>query len=142
MPSNLTGSIMYRIGLLFRYLAPASLMAVLALWISAMATPVVAAELVMIDRQGCAYCIAWKKEVGTAYPNTDLGAFAPLRIVDIREGAPNDVSFSRPAMFTPTFILIEQGVEIGRIEGYPGEDFFWGLLEKMLKEKTDFVGSS
>lgn len=133
---------MHRMRLLFRYLAPASLIAALALWISAVATPVVAAELVMIDRQGCAYCIAWKKEVGIAYPNTDLGQFAPLRIVDIRDGAPDGIRFSRPAMFTPTFILIQQGVEIGRIEGYPGEDFFWGLFEKMLKERTDFIGSS
>ncbi|MDX5402653.1 MAG: thioredoxin family protein [Rhodobacterales bacterium] len=104
--------------------------------------PAVAAELVMIDRQGCAYCIAWKKEIGPAYPNTDLGQFAPLRVVDIRDGAPEGVTFARPVVFTPTFILIEDGAELARLEGYAGEDFFWGLLEKMLKENTDFVGSS
>lgn len=101
-----------------------------------------AAELVMIDREGCGYCIAWKKQIGPAYPNTDLGQFAPLRVVNIREGAPAGVTFDRPVLFTPTFILIDDGRELGRIEGYPGEDFFWGLLEKMLKEKTDFIGSS
>jgi hypothetical protein len=104
--------------------------------------PAVAAELVMVDRDGCGYCIAWKKEIGPAYPNTDLGQFAPLRVVNIREGAPDGVSFARPVVFTPTFILIEDGIELARIEGYPGENFFWGLLEKMLKETTDFVGSS
>lgn len=101
-----------------------------------------AAELVMIDREGCGYCIAWKKQIGPAYPNTDLGRFAPLRVVNIREGAPEGVTFDRPVLFTPTFILVDEGRELGRIEGYPGEDFFWGLLEKMLKEKTDFIGSS
>lgn len=109
-------------------------------WLAAL--PLVAAELVMVDRAGCAYCIAWKEQIGPAYPNTDLGAFAPLRIVDIRDGAPEGMTFARPALFTPTFILIEDGQEVGRIEGYPGEDFFWGLLEKLLKEKTDFVGAS
>ena len=108
----------------------------------AFSLPAVAAELVMIDRQGCAYCIAWKKEIGPAYPNTDLGQFAPLRVVDIRDGAPEGVTFARPVVFTPTFILIEDGAELARLEGYAGEDFFWGLLEKMLKENTDFVGSS
>ena len=104
--------------------------------------PAMAAELVMVDRDGCGYCIAWKKEIGPAYPNTDLGQFAPLRVVNIRDGAPDGVSFARPVVFTPTFILIEDGMELARIEGYPGENFFWGLLEKMLKETTDFVGSS
>ncbi len=100
------------------------------------------AELIMVDRAGCPYCIAWKDQIGPAYPNTDLGKYAPLRIVDIRDGAPDGVSFSRPALFTPTFILIRDGQELGRIEGYPGEDFFWGLLEKLMRETTDFDGSS
>lgn len=104
--------------------------------------PAMAAELVMIDREGCGYCIAWKKEIGPAYPNTDLGQFAPLRVVNIREGAPEGVTFARPVVFTPTFILVEDGKELARLEGYAGEDFFWGLLERMLKENTDFVGSS
>ena len=37
-----------------------------------------------------------------------------------------------PARFSPTFVLTDGGREIGRIEGYPGEDFFWGLLEAMM----------
>jgi hypothetical protein len=121
-----------------RLMARAGLGAALAL----MALMAQAAELVMVERDGCAYCKAWKEQIGPAYPNTDLGQFAPLRLVNIRDGAPAGVSFARPVVFTPTFILIEDGAELGRIEGYPGEDFFWGLLEKMLKEKTDFVGSS
>jgi len=36
-------------------------------------------------------------------------------------------------LFTPTFVLMQDGVEIGRIEGYPGEDFFWGLLNQMIE---------
>jgi len=113
-----------------------------ALAFLAMSLPAMTAELIMVDRAGCPYCIAWKEQIGPAYPNTDLGKFAPLRIVDLRDGAPEGVTFARPALFTPTFILIEDGQELGRIEGYPGEDFFWGLLEIMLKEKTDFIGSS
>ncbi|MGR3504473.1 MAG: thioredoxin family protein [Paracoccaceae bacterium] len=123
---------------LSRRLATTGLIAVT--WFAAL--PLAAAELVMVDRAGCPYCIAWKEQIGPAYPNTDLGAYAPLRIVDIRDGAPAGMTFARPALFTPTFILIEDGQELGRIEGYPGEDFFWGLLEKLLKEKTDFIGAS
>jgi len=39
----------------------------------------------------------------------------------------------RSVHFTPTFILVDDGREVGRIEGYPGEDFFWGLLGMMFE---------
>ena len=72
------------------------------------------------------------------YPKTPEGAYAPLRIVDIRDMPPDDVTVDRRIVYTPTFILVENGRELDRIEGYPGEDFFWALLEKMLARNTDF----
>lgn len=101
-----------------------------------------AAELVMVERQGCHYCIAWKEEIGPAYPNTAMGRFAPLRVVDIADAPPDGVTFTRPAVFTPTFVLVQDGRELGRIEGYPGDNFFWGMLEMMLRAKTGFDGDS
>ena len=100
-----------------------------------------AVELVMVERQGCHYCIAWKEKLGPIYPKTDAGRFAPLRMVDIADGLPAGVAFAAPVVYTPTFILVDDGREMGRIEGYPGEDFFWALLERMLADKTDFPES-
>ena len=31
-------------------------------------------------------------------------------------------------------MLVENGQEVGRIEGYPGDEFFWGLLERLLEQ--------
>lgn len=39
-----------------------------------------------------------------------------------------------PIRYTPTFVLIENGEELGRIEGYPGDAFFWGLLDRLLQK--------
>jgi hypothetical protein len=36
--------------------------------------------------------------------------------------------------FTPTFILTVDGIEQSRIEGYPEDLFFWGLLGQMLTQ--------
>jgi hypothetical protein len=47
-----------------------------------------------------------------------------------RESA-NIVLRSR-VIYTPTFVLADGNREIARIEGYPGDDFFWTLLERML----------
>lgn len=109
----------------------------------ALAAPAAAAlELIMVDRQGCQYCEAWKEDIGPAYPMTEMGQFAPLRIVDIRDAPPQGVTFDSRVLFTPTFVLIEDGTELGRIEGHPGDDFFWGLLFRLLSDRAGYDGAS
>ncbi|MCR8550118.1 thioredoxin family protein [Salipiger sp. P9] len=95
-------------------------------------------RLVMVEQVGCAYCAMWNAEIAPAYPNTAEGRFAPLLRADLRQGPPEGVSYNRKVLFTPTFILIEDGVELARLEGYPGEDFFWPLLSQMLEQHTEF----
>lgn len=97
-----------------------------------------AVELIMVDQRGCHYCEQWTAEIGPAYPKTDLGAFAPLRRIDISERKPEGFEYARRVSFTPTFVLVDEGKELARIEGYPGEDFFWGVLEVLLVKHTEF----
>ncbi|MGK7651610.1 hypothetical protein ACSQ76_04010 [Roseovarius sp. B08] len=89
--------------------------------------------LLMAEEDGCYWCARWNEEVAAAYPKTPEGQAAPLRRYDLYSETP-DVDFARRVRFTPTFILVRDGTELGRIEGYPGEDFFWGLLGEMLEE--------
>lgn len=97
------------------------------------ATPAAAElSLVMVWREGCVYCAAWDKAIAPIYPKTPEGAAAPLVRVNIREVASSGFAFASPVVLTPTFVLMEDGAEAGRIEGYPGEDFFWGLLGQMI----------
>jgi hypothetical protein len=91
-----------------------------------------AAELIMFRREGCSWCARWDREVGMIYSKTDLGRRAPLRMVDLDRGRPGVRVRSR-IVYTPTFMLAENGEELGRIEGYPGDVFFWGLLERLLE---------
>jgi len=91
-------------------------------------------ELVMVEQPGCIYCERWDQDVATEYPLTDEGKAAPLRRIQLRAPVPEGLRLDRPAVFTPTFILIRDGVEVDRIEGYPGEDFFWGLLARMIAD--------
>lgn len=89
-------------------------------------------QLVMVEEDGCMWCARWNEEISEIYPKTGAGKAAPLRRMDIRADLPDDLEFKRKLFFTPTFVLMVEGAEVARIEGYPGEDFFWGLLEKML----------
>ena len=101
-----------------------------------------AEELIMVEEAGCYWCGEWNKDIAAIYPKTPEGKFAPLRRIDVHNRLPDDLKFLRAAVYTPTFILVRDGQELARIEGYPGEDFFWGLLGRMLIENTDFHGAS
>lgn len=108
---------MFRIAAFLALLAPA---------------PAFAAELVMFEQRHCEWCEVWDEEIGVVYAKTAEGARAPLRRVDIHEDRPDDLSDIRAGGFTPTFVVVDDGAEIGRITGYPGEDFFWPMLDQIL----------
>lgn len=99
-------------------------------------------ELIMVEERGCIWCARWNAEIAPAYPNTPEGAFAPLRRIDLRAARPDDVTFSAPLVITPTFVLVRDGAEVARMEGYPGEDFFWAILERILEDHTDYEGGT
>jgi len=109
-----------------------------AFLLAALAGAAGAADLVMVEEPGCPWCARWNREIAPAYPKTPEGRFAPLIRTDISIPEPDGTRFSARVVYTPTFILVDNGVELGRIEGYPGPDFFWGLLGKLLAEKTSF----
>ena len=96
-------------------------------------------NLVLVEQPGCVYCQRWDAEIGPAYPKTAEGKFSPIIRADLREGPPDGITYARRVLFTPTFVLVENGEEKARIEGYPGEDFFWPLLTRLLTENTDFM---
>ncbi len=98
----------------------------------ATATPSRAAELVMFESDTCGWCELWNKEIGVVYAKTSEGRVLPLRRIDIDDDRPADLTYVRRVVYTPTFVVIDGGQEIGRILGYPGEDFFWGLLNGFL----------
>jgi len=91
-----------------------------------------AAELIMVRQPGCSWCARWDDEVGAKYPLTAEGRAAPLREVRLGDRLP--LYIQKPVTVTPTFILVEDGQEVDRIVGYPGESFFWEMLEQMLSQ--------
>ena len=103
---------------------------ILALWLAASAH---AAELVMFEQKGCVWCQRFDRDIASAYDKTDEGKRAPLRRVDIAKPQPADLAFVKRERFTPVFVLIDNGREFGRIRGYPGDTFFWGLLANLLE---------
>lgn len=99
--------------------------------------PAAAAELVMFERPGCAWCEAFDREIGAVYGKTAEGRLAPLRRVDLTQVIPADLKFIAVERVTPLFVLVDKGREVGRIRGYPGENHFWGLLAALTARLGD-----
>ena len=99
-----------------------------------------AAELVVFESTMCEWCEVWQEEVGETYWKTSEARLATLRRIDIDDGIPGNLSNIANVQFTPTFVLVKDGKEIGRIVGYPGESFFWQLLSQLLNRISVDVG--
>ena len=112
----------------YRSLAGAFALALLS------ALPARAAELIMVDSRACSYCARFNSEVAPGYAASAFGRTAPLRKVSPYKKWPADLAGVTPSPFTPVFILVDNGREVGRFAGYDGESKFWSRLQPLLKK--------
>jgi hypothetical protein len=118
-----------------RRIGSAAAAAVLAVWTTAAPSGADAAELLVLAQPGCAWCLRFDEEIAPGYPHTAEGRRAPLRRVDITEPWPGDLEGIAPERLTPTFVLLaDDGTEVARLRGYPGDNFFWPLLGEMMEK--------
>lgn len=90
-------------------------------------------RLLMIEQVGCYYCRVFNRDVAPVYETSTEGAAAPLVHADLRGDLPDGVTLLSRPFVTPTFILLgPDGVEVERLTGYPGDDFFWPYIGDML----------
>ncbi|MGL5362684.1 MAG: hypothetical protein ACRDBH_07370 [Bosea sp. (in: a-proteobacteria)] len=96
------------------------------------ASAVQATELLMFDRAGCIWCERWDRDVGVVYDKTVEGKRAPLRRINVERDKLEGIQLKSSVRYTPTFVLVDKGREVGRITGYLNDDQFWGLLGGLL----------
>ena len=87
-------------------------------------------KLIFVTSEHCPFCKAWERDIGQIYDDTPYAQKAKLHRVDLK-GAESSLPKNSASVFgTPTFIIVENNLEIGRIEGYRSRDmFFWALSE-------------
>lgn len=100
--------------------------------------PAIAAELIFVEQPGCAYCARWEAEIAPIYPKTPEAQIAPLREVRLRSAELDAIDTKGAVIFTPTFLLVEDGRELARIEGYVGDELFWSMLTVTLRKQLGF----
>lgn len=103
--------------------------------------PAAALELLMFERSGCPWCLRWNREVAPAYEASEEGRLAPLRRINLDRGQPQGLGLAMPVHYSPTFVLVDEGREIGRVIGYIDASTFWGLLTKMVRDHRERSGT-
>ncbi|MTH34898.1 SoxS protein [Paracoccus limosus] len=93
-----------------------------------------ALRLMMVRRKGCVYCAQWDREIGPVYGQHPEGRAAPLFMVDVDGPYPDGLALDRMPWLTPSFILLRDGIEMARFEGYPGATRFFAVLQHMLAQ--------
>ena len=84
----------------------------------------------MFEQPGCPFCRAFDTQIAPDYPRSAAGKVAPLRRVNIYDDRQGGIPGLTPAYFTPTFVVVDDGGhEVGRLEGYPGQRYFYPEIE-------------
>ena len=102
--------------------------ATLAIAASLLPTASRSAELVMFERGGCVWCQRWNRDIGPVYDKAAEAKLLPLRRIDLDRQTADGIKLAAPVRYTPTFVVVDNGREVGRITGYINDDSFWGLL--------------
>lgn len=88
--------------------------------------------LLMVDRPGCPWCAAFRREIMPGWNADPRGRALPLHVVQIDGPWPDGLVIgARPAL-TPTFILLRDRHEVARLSGYPGKRYFWSEIGALL----------
>ncbi len=95
------------------------------------------AVLLMIGDPGCPYCARFEREAAPGYTASDDGKLAPL-VRRFRHDA--DIAFLPRIVYSPTFVMLVRGREVGRIVGYPGADLFWMRVAGLLSDARIALG--
>lgn len=91
-------------------------------------------RLMIVEQEGYVACEKWRQEIGPGYATSRAGRVAPLLRVNIDGPWPDGIALAHRPTVTPTFILLENGFERARLEGYPGAYRFYPLITQMLDQ--------
>jgi hypothetical protein len=91
-------------------------------------------KLLYVSSPHCPVCVVFMREVGQGYARTEEGQRVPLVEVALADTLPEPYAGLPPATRTPTFILVRDREEIGRIEGYSSDELFWMAFARLLAD--------
>lgn len=89
-------------------------------------------ELVVMEAEGCTYCELFRRDVLPAYQVSERAKDMPIRFLDINDATPETLGLESDIDIVPTFIVLKNHKEVGRIPGYMGPEFFFHSINHLV----------
>jgi thioredoxin-related protein len=85
-------------------------------------------QLIVMEADGCIYCKLFRRDVLPSYETSERGKDMPVRFLDVNDVPKTGIELQSPIDILPTFVIVKDNREVGRIPGYMGpEDFFHSI---------------
>jgi thioredoxin-related protein len=94
--------------------------------------PLDSLELVVIEADGCIFCQIFRSDVLPSYEASEQGKQMPAHFVDINDMEATHIEFKGAVDIVPTFIVVKDHHEVGRIPGYVGPENFFHSINYLL----------
>ena len=85
-------------------------------------------ELVVFEHPDCTHCEVFRARVAPQYRQSQQGAAAPLRFVDVSRTGTEVSGLKGPISMVPTAVVLKDGRELDRIAGYWGPENFFKMV--------------
>lgn len=89
-------------------------------------------ELVVMEAPGCVYCTLFRRDVLPSYSASQQAKDVPIRFVDLNDEAATSLGLDGPIDVVPTFVIMKNNHEVGRIPGYMGPEFFFHSINYII----------
>lgn len=89
-------------------------------------------ELIVIEADGCIYCDLFRRDVLPSYQKSEQGQQMPVRFVDINDVDAATLKLSLPINTVPTFVVVKNRAEVGRVPGYVGPENFYHTINYIM----------
>jgi thioredoxin-related protein len=91
-----------------------------------------AMELLIFEHPQCSYCEVFRRDVLPKYRIAARVSAPPLRFIDLTKDDVDNLGLSSRITVVPTAVVVREGREAGRIEGYWGSANFLRMLAYIL----------
>lgn len=89
-------------------------------------------EIVVMEAPGCIYCTLFRRDVLPSYAASQQAKDVPIRFVDVNEEAADALGLDSPIDIVPTFVVLRNNHEVGRIPGYVGPENFFHSINHLI----------
>lgn len=96
-------------------------------------------ELIMFSTSLCNHCAVFDQDVAKIYKKHQLAKTAPLVKVNLDEAGTGPYILNKPIDVVPTFVIMKNGKEIGRLSGMMNKLMFLTYVRDTIYPTTQIA---